>query len=99
MNKEQNFHISIENLETKQKESFLLAESNDAPLKIGGADNLAPKYQVGKMEYGDLTNHSVWAQSDWSQGGGQKYWEAFRDGYNIFPFTKKYCSQIWLKNC
>jgi len=97
MNKEQNFHISIENLETKQKESFLLAESNDAPLKIGGADNLAPKYQVGKMEYGDLTNHSVWAQSDWSQGGGQKYWEAFRDGYNIFPFTKKYFSKSGLR--
>lgn len=97
MNKEQNYHIAIENLETKQKELFLLSSNYENPVKVTGSDNLAPKYQIGKMEYGDLTNHSVWAQSDWSEGGGKKYWDAYRDGYNVYPYTKKYFSKSGIR--
>lgn len=97
MTKEQNYHIAIENLETGQKESFLLNSNYESPLKVSGSDNLAPKYQIGKMEYGDLTNHSVWAQSDWSEGGGKKYWDPYRDGYDVYPYTKKYFSKSGLR--
>jgi hypothetical protein len=76
---------------------FLLSSNYENPVKVTGSDNLAPKYQIGKMEYGDLTNHSVWAQSDWSEGGGKKYWDAYRDGYNVYPYTKKYFSKSGIR--
>lgn len=94
MNKEKMYHVGIKNLENKRKENFILATDRENPQRITGADNLAPKYQVGRMEYGDFTNHSVWAQSDWSEGGGKKYFEAYQDGYNVYPFTKKYYSKV-----
>lgn len=97
MNKKQSYHISIKNLETKKEESFLLSPSSENPLKVVGVDNLAPKYQVGKMEYGDFTNHSVWAQGSWAEGGGAEFWDPFKDGYNVYPFTKKYFSKSGLR--
>lgn len=97
MDKQQNYNIRIKNLETKRFEDFLLSPSTDNPVKVVGSDNLAPKYQIGKMEYGDFTNHSVWAQSDWSEGGGAKYFNAYKDGYSVYPYSKKYFSKSGLR--
>ena len=49
MDKQQNYNIRIKNLETKKFEDFLLSPSKDNPVKVVGSDNLAPKYQIGKM--------------------------------------------------
>lgn len=97
MDKKQNFHIRIKNTETKKSEDFMIASNNESPLKAIGADNVALKYQIGKIEYGDLTNHNIWAQSDWSEGGGKEFWEPYRDGYNVYPYTKKYFSKSGLR--
>ena len=97
MDKKQNFHIRIKNTETKKSEDFMIASNNESPLKAIGADNLALKYQIGKIEYGDLTNHNIWAQADWSEGGGKEFWEPYRDGYNVYPYTKKYFSKSGLR--
>ncbi|MCK9309169.1 MAG: hypothetical protein M0P99_02720 [Candidatus Cloacimonetes bacterium] len=97
MDKKQSYHINIKNLETKQNENFLLSSDPENPLKVVGVDNLAPKYQVGKMEYGDFTNHSVWAQGSWAEGGGAEFWDPYKDGYNVYPYSKKYFSKSGLR--
>ena len=97
MDKKQSYHISIKNLESKRTEFFLLSEGEDGGSQIVGSDNLAPQFRYGQREYGDFTNHSVWSQSDWSEGGGSRFFQPFRDGYNVYPYSKQYYQKRGLR--
>jgi hypothetical protein len=90
-------HIVIKDLVSNKEKGFLLTPdaNSNYNIAVNGCDSLASKTSNGDTQYGDFTNVSIYAQSDWSGQddksgnlvgpGGIKYWTPDVLYSNIFP--------------